>query len=105
MTENSTQVFKRKHAVSTLYPIVKLANNDKYKKKEKLPSKKFQGQNATGTSVLIPADMTGSRMATTATFGALTRRTGLMPKISAKMKVDTWPLSPPMPPNNMWTRG
>ena len=73
--------------------------------KDKITFKVFQDQNAAETSALIPADMTGSRMATTATSGALTRRTGLMPKTSAKMKVDTWPLSPQMPPTNIWLRG
>ena len=57
--------------------------------KDKITFKVFQDQNAAETSALIPADMAGSRMATTATSGAVKRKVGPKPKTSAKMKVDT----------------
>ena len=64
-----------------------------------------QGQGAAATSALNPAaNCHGSRMVTTATAGALTKKIGLLLRTSAGIRAATWLLSSQMPPENMSSR-
>ena len=68
-------------------------------------SKIFLVQGAAVISALRPAEKTGRGMATAATSGELTRRTGLKLKTSARGRAATWPLSPRTPPRTLSWRG
>ena len=65
----------------------------------------FQAQGVVATSASRPAEMTGRRMATTATSGEPTRKTGPKLKTSARGRAAIWPLSPRTPPETLSSRG
>merc|ERR1719500_2412330 len=62
-------------------------------------------QGVVATSASRPAEMTGRRMATTATSGEPTRRTGPKLRTSARGRAVIWPLSPRTPPKTLSSRG
>ena len=65
----------------------------------------FQALGAAVTSASKPAEKTGRRMATTATSGEPTRRTGPKLRTSARGRAAIWPLTPRTPPKPLSWRG